>query len=160
MQLEYSLSARRDFGSYALLLIGLVFAWAGATVDPAKNCDESGRNCAPWLVPIAFCLGVLAATSGMALLVKNYKWGSRLDLAQRRLYWWDTRLSPEVHSILLDEVARIKVRTVSDDSDKMFFFDRDGAMMPIPEQQIFPVPLEAWARGLLTYFPHIVIETE
>lgn len=160
MKLEYAMSGRRDFRSYALLLVGLVFVFAGATVDPAKNCDESGRECAPWLVPIAFCMGVLAATGGAAMLFNNYKWGSRLDLAQRRLFWWDTRRSPEIRSIALDDVSRIKVRTVSEGSDKMFFYDRAGAMMPIPEQEIFPFTPEGWARDLLAYFPHIVVEVE
>lgn len=160
MKLERSMSARRDFRSYALLFVGLVFVWAGATVDPAKNCDESGRQCAPWLVPIAFCMGVLAATAGMAMLVTNNKWGSRLDLMQRRLYWWDTRQSPEMQSISIDDVARIEVRIVSDSSDNILFYDRNGALMPIPKEEIFPHTYEAWVRDLVAHFPHIAVEVK
>ena len=58
-------SGRKDFRLYALLAFGLVFAFAGATIDPATNCDESGA-CAPWLVPVAFWMGVLATVAGLA----------------------------------------------------------------------------------------------
>lgn len=160
MKLERSMSARRDFRSYALLLVGLVFAWTGATVDPATNCDESGRECAPWLVPVAFVLGVLATLSGTALLLGNRQWGSRVELAQRRLVWWDTRVSPDPGSLLLDEVARIRVCPDSDSADSVFFFDRDGARLPVPQEEIFPTPCEAWARDLAARFPHIVVEVE
>lgn len=160
MKLEHSMSARRDIRFYALLFVGLIFAWGGATVDPAKNCDESGRECAPWLVPIAFFLGVLAATSGLAMLVTNNKWGSRVDLAQRRIFWWHTGVSPEVQSFSLDDVSRIKVQTVSEGNDKLFFYNRDNTMISIPAEEIFPSASEAWCRELATHFPHIAVEVE
>lgn len=160
MKLERSMSARRDFRSYALLLTGLLFAWAGATVDPARNCDESGRECAPWLVPVAFVLGVLATLAGTALLVGNRQWGSRVDLAQRRLLWWDSRRSPAAGSLLLDEVARIRVCPDSDSADRVLFFDHDGAPLPVPPEEIFPTPCEDWARDLAVHFPHIDVEVQ
>jgi hypothetical protein len=46
-------SGRRGFSFYGLLAVGLVFVYAGATVDPATNCSWGGE-CAPWLVPVAF----------------------------------------------------------------------------------------------------------
>lgn len=160
MQLERSMSARRDVRSYAVLFVGLIFVWAGATVDPAKNCDESGRECAPWLVPIAFCLGLLAATAGAGMLLANNRWGSKLDLAQRRFTWWHTSISREPQSISLDDVSRIKVRIVSEGSDNIFFYDRAGALMPIPKDEIYPGNYETWVRDLAAHFPHIVVEVE
>jgi len=160
MKMEYSRSSRRDFRSYVLLLFGLVFAWVGVTVDPARNCDESGRECAPWLVPLGFCMGVLAITSGLAMLFTNFKWGLRLDLEQRRLSWWDTRVSPEIRSISLDDVAQIEVRIASEGNDNIFFHDRDGVLMPVPKDEIFPYPYEAWVRELATHFLHIRVEVK
>ena len=61
---EHRNASRRDFRSYALML-----------------------------VPLAFCLGVLATSAGAALLLTNHEWGSRVDVQNRQLLWWDTRLS-------------------------------------------------------------------
>jgi hypothetical protein len=158
MKLEHSMSGRKDFRSYALLFIGLAFAWAGATIDPAKNCDEGGSECAPWMVPVAFCVGVLGAGSGIAMLIRNKKWGCRVDLVQRRLLWWNTNVSPETHSISLDEVSLIKVRLVSDGSDTIFFYDRNGDLISIPKEEIFPHKYEAWVRRIAGNFPHIAVE--
>lgn len=160
MKLEFRNTARRDFRSYMLLLVGLVFVIAGATVPPASNCDESGRACAPWLVPLAFCLGVLATAAGLALLFRNDQWGSRIDLEHRQLFWWDTRQSRAVHQLFLDDVARIQVRLVSDGSDNLFFYDRQGALMPIPKDEVFPHPYDSWATDLVAQFPHISLNVE
>ncbi len=158
--LERSMSARRDVRSYLLLFVGLIFAWAGATVDPSKNCDESGRECAPWLVPVAFVIGVLSSLSGAAMLAANRRWGSRLRRDERRLDWWDTRVSPGVRSLSLDDVARIRVRIVSDGSDRIFFYNRAGALLPFPAEEVAPPAYEEWARYIHREFPHIAVEVE
>jgi hypothetical protein len=38
---------------WLLLAFGLVFFGAASMTDPAENCSGDGRECAPWLVPIA-----------------------------------------------------------------------------------------------------------
>lgn len=160
VQLDHRQSSRRDFRSYALLFVGLAFVLAGATVDPARNCDESGRECAPWLVPLGFCLGLLATAAGVTLLVKNFNWGCRVDLPRRQLSWWDTRQSDTVHQLALDEVMRIEVHITSEGSDQLRFYDRQGALLPVPKGDIFPHPYEGWARLLASHFPHIAVEVD
>ena len=66
-KLQYSKSARSDWQTYLALLVGMVFTYAGATIDPASNCDASGRTCAPWLVYVAFGMGLLARTDRLGL---------------------------------------------------------------------------------------------
>ena len=83
-KLEYQMSARRHYRTYLVLLFGAFFMLAGLTVDPATNCDESGRQCAPWLVYVALGMGVLAVAAGVGLWGANRRWGSRLDLAQHQ----------------------------------------------------------------------------
>lgn len=159
-KLEYGNSARRDLRTYLVLGFGVFFTWAGATVAPSTNCDESGRECAPWLVPIAFCMGLLATAAGLGLWAANRRWGSRLDLDQRRLSWWDTAKSAETHAIALDDVSRIKVQHFSEGDDKLFLYDRDGALIRFPDERAVPYDAERWARDLAVHCPHIVVEIE
>jgi hypothetical protein len=160
MKLEYQNCARRDFRSYAILVFGLIFVFAGVTVDPSTNCDESGRECAPWLVPMALGMGILASLAAMASLVRGGKWGSRIDLQQQRLYWWDTRESPTVHSIAFADIKRITVRVIDDSDDNLFFYDRDDVLLPIPKTENFPHTYEKWAQSVAIHFPHVVVEVE
>lgn len=158
--LQRNLSARRDFRTYALLFLGLVFTGAGLAVDPAANCDESGRNCAPWLVHVALWIGIATTLSGFYLLLRNPRWGSRLDADRRCIEWWDTRRSPETQLLRLDDVARIKVRPSSDGPDQIFFYDRSGTLLPFPPDEVLPAGGETWARDLAARFPHIAVEVE
>ena len=109
-KLEYHMSARRDFRTYLILAFGACFVMTGLIVDPATNCDASGRQCAPWLVYVALGMGVLAVAAGVGLWGANRRWGSRLDLAQHRLLWWDNAMSEEPQSIALHTVSKIKVQ--------------------------------------------------
>lgn len=158
--LEHAQTSRRDFRSYALLTLGLVFVWAAATVSPASNCDESGRGCAPWLVPLAGLLGLLACAGGVALLLRNHRWGSRVDQRTGQLQWWDTRQSSTSHHVALDDIVRIELRTNTDSSDALFFYDAHGARLPIPKDDVFPHPSEPWARALVARCPHIVLAVD
>ena len=156
--LEYSKSARRDFRTYAIFFLGLIFTLGGATVDPSKNCDESGRECAPWLVPIAFCVGVITAAAGAGLFIGNAQWGSRIDIVQKKLFWWNSRLSAEVRSISLDDVAQIKVKRGGDSGDSIFLYNQKGVLMKFPKDEHIPYPYAAWAHGLIEHFKHIQLE--
>lgn len=158
MKLEYSTSARRDSLIYLALLFGFAFLWV-ALADPANNCGASGRECAPWATTAFLCMGLILTATAVACLIANPKRGSRLNLARRRLFWWETDISKK-QSISLDDLARIKVRLWSDSSDQIFFYGRDGGLLPVPNEGIFPCePLE-WAQGLANLFPHVEVEVE
>ena len=159
-KLEYSVSAWRDLRTWLILLVGLGFLYAGATVDPATNCDESGRECAPWLIPVAFWMGIVGTSMGLGLLAFNRKWGSRLDLGRRTLTWWDSAVSAERHDIALDDVARIKVQRFSESNDRMFFYDKHDAWIRFPEERGVPYDAERWARDLAVHYPHITVDVE
>lgn len=157
--LERSMSARCDARVYILLALGLAFALAGVTVEPSTNCSESGE-CAPWLIHVALAVGVLASIASIAMLMANRKWGYRLNMDERRLYWWDTNRSPEPRSLLLDEVSLIKVRVVSDGSDQVFFYDQAVNLLPFPSEGVAPPACENWARDIGGKFPHVKVEVE
>ena len=159
-KLEYHMSARRHYRTYLVLAFGTFFMWAGLTVDPATNCDASGRQCAPWLVYVALGMGVLAVAAGVGLWGANRRWGSRLDLAQHRLLWWENAMSEEPQSIALHTVSKIKVQHHSESSDRLFFYDQVGVLIRFTEERAVPYHYETWARDLATHYPHIKVEVE
>jgi hypothetical protein len=158
--LLFERSARRDGRWWAMLLVRLVFVWAGATVDPASNCSADGE-CAPWLVPIAFAVGVLFAMSGALLLLINPSRGSYVDAKAGELVWWQGRLADgrasDAGRLPLEQIARVVV--VSDsDSDALFLYDHDGGLLPFPDAEVFPWPYAAWAARLAQHVPTLTVE--
>lgn len=159
-RLEHAASYRRDLRVYAMLLVGAGFVYAGLTVDPATNCDESGRECAPWLVPVALCMGVAFAGAALAMLYANRRWGSRLDLARGQLLWWDNAAAPGTHAIALEAIARIRVQHPDESEDRLFLYGHDGARIRFPEERAVPYAPAQWARDLAARFPHIEVVEE
>ena len=151
-------SGRRDIRMYGLLGVGLVFVYAGATIDPATNCS-SGGECAPWLVPVAFWMGVLATLGGAAALLRNPRRGSRINQRTGELMWWDETHSPDVRSLKLADVAVIRTDTSTDTSTVMLF-DRQGELMPYAGADVTPGPYPKWAHGVAKLYPHIRVEAD
>ncbi|RYG22786.1 MAG: hypothetical protein EON93_24750, partial [Burkholderiales bacterium] len=145
-------SGRRDFKVYAVLAVGLVFVFAGATIDPATNCDASGE-CAPWLVPVAFWLGALASLSGAMGLIRNPRRGSRINARTGELMWWNEIHASASGSLNLADVAIIRV-DASSDSSTVKLLNGKGELMPFGGVEVVPWRLEAWARGVAKIQPH------
>ena len=150
-------SARRDVRFYLLAAVGLVFTYAGATIDPASNCSEGGE-CAPWLVPVAFVMGVVAFFAGIGMLWANPRWGCRVDMSTRMLVWWNDNLAPGEHRIPLDLIGTVRVKYGTDERD-IFLFDRLGQPISFPRDEVTPYTRrEDWARALAAQAPHIRVE--
>lgn len=90
----------------------------------------------------------------------NGQWGYRFNLEEKKLYWWDTRVSPDLYSLALNEVSLIKIIIVYDSSDKIFFYNQVGNAMLFPFDFDAPLPYEKWALGISCLFPHIRVEVE
>ncbi|CAN7264285.1 hypothetical protein LJR168_003582 [Pseudoxanthomonas sp. LjRoot168] len=159
-KLRQASNSRRDLRVYGMLLVGAMFVYAGLVVDPASNCDASGRECAPWLVPIAFAMGVVLAGSSLAMLVHARRWGSRLDLETRTLWWWDNAVGPGEHAIALGDVARIRVQRPEESEDRVFLYGHDGESLRFPSERGIPYDAAQWARDLARHFPHITVDVE
>lgn len=152
----HQISGRRDFRTYALLGVGLVFVYAGATIDPATNCSSDGE-CAPWLVPIAFWMGVIATLGGVANLVRNPRRGSRINTRTGELVWWDEVHSPNLHSLKLADVGVIRIN--KDSELKMVqLFDQHGQVMLFGGSDVMPWPYDDWAHGVAKLHSHIRVE--
>lgn len=153
-------SARVDLRWWALLLIGLVFAYAGWTIDPRSNCSADGE-CAPWLVPVAFVIGVAATMMAAMQLIINPGHGSCIDTATGELVWWRGRLSDgrtsDEGSIALRDIARCVVVSGSDDDD-LYLYDHQGALLPFPGIDVVSWPYQNWARSLARHVPDLTIE--
>lgn len=155
--LTFDRSARRDLAYYAMGLVGVAFVYAGATVNPAENCSEGGE-CAPWLVPVAFVMGVVAVFAAIGMLWANPRRGSRVDLATRTLIWWNDELSKGEHRIPLDLIGTVRVRYGIDERH-IFLFDRQGQPISFPRDEVTPYTRrEDWARALAAQALHIRVE--
>jgi hypothetical protein len=155
----FETSARKDIRWWGLLLVGITFWWAGTTLRPEDNCDDSGE-CAPWLVPLAAGAGLMALTLGGAMLIANPRRGSRVDPVAGVLHWWTWRRGPRQAAkkgqIPLAEISRIRVVNTSD-NDFIYFYGQDGDLLPLPEAEAFPWPYQDWAGRLVAAYPHITL---
>lgn len=149
-------SGRRDFRLYALLAFGLVFACAGATIDPATNCSDSGE-CAPWLVPVAFWMGVLAFAAGLIGIVRDFRRGSCINARTGELVWWNEVHASASGRLKLSDVSIIRV-DASSESTTVLLLDRQGKLLPFAGVEVLPGRLEQWARGVAKLQPHIRVE--
>ncbi|MEW6677312.1 MAG: hypothetical protein AB1421_05270 [Pseudomonadota bacterium] len=109
---------------------------------------------------MALLVGVLVLLGAISALVVNANWGYRFNLDEKRLWFWDTRYSPDLRSLALNEVSLIKVRVIYDSSDQIFFYDQAGNLMPFPHDFEVPTPYEKWARDIAHLFPGIRVEIE
>ncbi len=157
----YERSARRDLRYWAMLLVGLGFAWAGSTIDPATNCDSSGE-CAPWLVPIAKWIGIGFSMSALGMLWVNPRRGSRIAPETGELTWWKNSVSSggDKGQIHPERIGRIRIVSQSDGDDEVHLYDLDGQRQPHFDCEVIPWPYERWARALGAAWPHIVVETD
>jgi hypothetical protein len=158
----YGHCARRDLRWWMLLLVGGGMFWAGLMVDPAKNCDSSGQQCAPWLVPVAIVIGGVFGLLGAARLVTNPRQGSRIDPATGDLVWWQERFGTsggKEGRIHPSQIGRISIVSQSDDMDEVHLYDLAGERQHYFDGEVIPSPFEAWARKLAAAYPHIKIDT-
>lgn len=153
-------SARATLRYWAMLAVGLLFAWAGATIDPLRNCSADGE-CAPWLVPVAHWMGVAFAAGGAAMLWANPRRGSCIEPETGDLIWWQNRLATSPGDCGRIHPSRIgHIRILSDsDSDAIHLYDLDGARQAYFDTEVVPWPYPRWAERLAAQWPHIRIET-
>ena len=149
-------SGRKDLRAYLMLVFGLGFVIAGLAVDPATNCDESGE-CAPWLVPVAFGMGALFALGGLMGILRNPRRGSRINAVTGELMWWNEIHASASGSLMLADVAVIRVDTKSDTST-VTLLNAQGRSMPFGGTEVITWRLEQWAREVQARFPHIAVE--
>ncbi len=154
-------SARRDVRWWALFLIGAVFMYAGSVVDPQSNCSEGGE-CAPWLVPVAYLVGMVAAAAGAGHLWANPRRGSCFDPLTGELVWWQNRTfrhSGVEGRIAPERISRIRIVPQDDSADAVHLYDLGGERQPYFDSEVIPWPYDRWAGQLAARYPGIRIET-
>jgi len=156
----YQRSARRSFMVWALLGLGLVFLYGGITIDPQSNCSESGE-CAPWLVPIAAGIGILATAGALGQLRANPQSGSMIDPDTGELIWWQNRIRGhpgDQGRIDPARIARLRIQRQSEGADLVHLYDLDGVRQPFFDETVIPFKAEKWAGELIALHPHIRFE--
>ena len=157
----YRRSARTDWSMWLLLAFGLVFLWAGSVIDPADNCSDDGRECAPWLVPLAQGFGALVALGAGLNMLANPNRGSSIDPAPGELVGWQGRIGRSgggegrIHP---SQIAQVRIVRQEDSDDEVHLYDRAGARLFWFDQEVIPWPYERWAGQLKLRWPHIVVE--
>lgn len=154
--LDFDCAARRDFRYYVMGVFGVAFVLTGLMVDPARNCSSDGE-CAPWLVHVAFWMGVVVTAGVAAAFWRNPRRGSRVDMATRSLIWWNEMQGPARHSVPLDDVAVIRIDDGSDNTT-LSLLRADGTRLPFPRDEVIPWPFEEWANAVAARFPHIAVQ--
>lgn len=158
--IRFERKTSRDWRFWGVLAFGLVFAYAGLTIDPATNCSESGE-CAPILVPIGAGIGFVAILTGLSHLLANASRGSEIDLAAGRLRWWQGRTrnyAGDHGEIALADIALIRIRHVEDQADVVSLFDHAGQRQPWFDEEVLPWRRDAWLDRLTSVCPHIRVE--
>lgn len=157
--LAYERSARRGLTAWAMLLVGIMFVWAGHTVDPLANCDES-ENCAPWLVPIAAIMGWCATAMALGLLLVNPRRGYRIEAATGDLLWWKNRSSRSVGDtghIHPSRIVSIRIDRRGE-NDSVSLYGDDGERLAYFDEEVIPWPHDRWADRFQRAYPHIRID--
>lgn len=151
---EFESCARRTPLHYIILLIGLVFMAVAIVIDPVRHCVD--YPCPTWLRGGALGLGALAALGGALALMRNLRWGSRIDPAGRAIVFWMSMTPVREQTIDVDSIARVTFDPLSE-TVPLRLFDRDGKYIYLPNECL-PNQVEIWAETLVGAFPHIILE--
>lgn len=158
---SYRRSARSDVRMWMVLIVGIVFLWAGSTIDPAANCSEDGRDCAPWLVLVAQGLGALFALGAALNMLANPRRGSAIDPATGDLMWWQARIGSKggdegrIHPA---QIGKVRIIRQDDSDDAVHLYDVDGNRQAWFDEEVIPWPYDRWAARLAARWPHIEVE--
>jgi hypothetical protein len=155
LDLLFSKTARRDPLIWAMLVIGLLFAWLSFQVDPQFNCDDSG-DCNSWLVDFMRAIGGFFALAGAALLIGNHARGSGVDPQSGELVWWYGSMD-KVQRHPLSDISRIRL-DLDMEIDDIHLFDGAGERLPFTGIKVIPWPYQDWAARLIERYPHIELE--
>ncbi len=160
---SYRRSARTDVRLWLLFAIGLLFFWAGSVVDPADNCSADGRECAPWLVPLAQGLGALFALGAGLALLANPNRGSGIDPVTGELIWWQGRIGTSggdegrIHPL---RIGRVRIVRQDDSADEIHLYDLAGDRLFWFDAEVVPWPPDRWAARLTARWPHIRVDID
>lgn len=158
---SYRRSARTDFRMWLLLVFGAIFFWAGSVIDPEKNCSDDGRECAPWLVPMAQVFGALVGLSAALNMLANPNRGSFVDPATGDLVWWQRRIGKaggDEGRIHPSRIATIRITRQDESEDMVSLYDLKGERLFFFDAEVIAWPYERWAERMAARWPHIAVE--
>ena len=146
---------------WLMLTVGLIFFGTASTIDPAENCSEDGRECAPWLVPLAGGFGALIALGAGLNMLANPNRGSLLDPSTGDLVWWQGRIGDaggDEGRIHPSRIGRLRIVRQDESDDAVHLYDLEGNRLFWFSEEVIPWPYDRWAERLAAHWPHIEIE--
>jgi len=158
---SYRRSARTDVRLWLLFAFGLIFFWAGSMLRPEENCSEDGRECAPWLVPMAQGFGALVALGAGLTILANPRRGSCIVFRTGDLLWWQGRIGAaggDEGRIHPSQIGKLRIVRRDEQEDEVHLYDLAGNRLFWFDQDVIPWPYDSWAEKLRGAWPHIEIE--
>ncbi len=151
--MEYRKTARTSPLFYILVVMGAIFVIGGFTLDPVKSCAV--YDCPLWLRGLVVGFGFLFGLGGLSAIIRNFQYGSRLDMERHALLWWEG-VPPITENIIpMDTVKTIVIEADSDNS-KVYLLDVEENRIRLSGQCI-PYPYKTWAEGVKQSFPHLTV---
>jgi len=154
VDLNYHRSARNSPTFHIIMILGLIFTLGSLAIDPATHCVEYA--CPLWLRALGGGLGLLFFTGAAHAVVRNFQFGSRLDVEKRALVWWEGIPPVQEQALPMDQVKAVVIDSFSD-NHRLYFLDVHGESIRISNQCI-PTPYEQWAAEVRRLFPHVEIQ--
>jgi hypothetical protein len=146
--------------AWGMFIVGAIFLLASLSIDPQDNCNKAGE-CAPCLIPIAFVIGAAVGLGGLGLLIANPGRGSRIDPDSGELIWWQNRFGAsggDEGRINPLDVSRIRIVKMSERSDEVHLYNREGARQFYFDEEVIGWDQEGWAKAMIERWPHIRVE--
>jgi hypothetical protein len=119
-------------------------------IDPADNCSEDGRECAPWLVPLAQGMGAIVALGAGLNMLANPNRGSFIDPATGDLVWWQGRIGArggDEGRIHPSRISRRRIVRQDDSDDEVHLYDLEGNRLFWFDREVIPCPINAGPGG-------------
>jgi hypothetical protein len=154
--MEYRKRARTSPVFYLILAMGAIFAASGLLIDPAKHCLE--YSCPAWLRLLGSGIGALFAVGAFFAIVRDFRFGSRIERERGLLVWWEGYPPVEEKVIPASAIKTIVIKSDSDNRS-VVILDSQGERIHLSDQCV-PTPYHEWACTMKDAFPHIEVLDE
>lgn len=157
---EHSRSSTRGWGYLvALFTLGAflnLFSYLESFTRPtaADFSDETAITLMQFVMPIIVSAGLVIAW--WTWHARGYEAGSRIDLRQRKLFWWDGPAPRVEREIEIDGLSKITFEDMGDETEHMVLWQMSGDKILVPERCVGNA--RNWAWAITSHFPHIAYD--
>jgi hypothetical protein len=156
---DYSSSGGRELARYFMFVA--FFAFFGFISYASKFTNPSELNSTADEHPSLFGMGVgfvVVVVLPCALwiwydLIRKYESGSRINLLQRKIFWWDGPPPRVEQAIEIDGLDKITFEATGEDTEDIVLWMKSGSKVVMPDRCV--KDSRDWAKAIISRFPHI-----